>query len=515
MNSSPFIVEPATGVARFVNRLRRPYVLLSALLLLISAGILVYSQTMAFVWDEGFHLVTARLIEQGKTPYIDFCFPQTLVNAYFNAAVLRAFGDNWHVPHVFDALFVIGAVVLTADFIYRRFPVPRWRFACAVLVACFVGLDCIVVQFGTIAQAYGSGLFFSTAAFRCALSAFESKSLWPAFLCGLMGAAAAGGTLLAAPLIPVLFLWIFFANRAGNRWAKTIAFALAAVIPFAPEIALLIRAPQQTWFNVVRYQALFRRVNWGDANTHDVDVLSDWLINAQALLLGLLAVGGFFFIRKRSNWTREQRAPFYLAAWLSLALGVYIATAHPTFGRYFIFMIPFVAVLAAVGFYAAGSLLFSPDRPAWPLGILCLIVALTLGRALFDERDSISWYDYEDIARKIKAVTPPGGNFLADEVIYFILQRNPPPGFEFSYSHKLTLPRNQEALYHVVSEAEVRQMIQAGFFYTVESCKDDFEQDMRLEQLFPHKKDVTDDCTVYWGKVKPLPPANKPSDSKS
>ncbi|MBV8073013.1 MAG: hypothetical protein JO270_24145 [Acidobacteriaceae bacterium] len=494
--------QTAGPVAAFVSRMRKPGPAVAALLILLTAGLLVYAETMAFVWDEGFHLIAAQLINLGKKPYIDFCFPQTLLNAYFNAAVLRVFGHSWRVLHVFDALFVAAAVALTTDFVWRRLPIRSWRFPCAVVAMCFLGLDVVVVQFGVVAQAYGSGLFLIVAAFRFAVRAIETESLWPALLAAMCAGAAAGSTLLTAPALPVLLVWIFLENRAGNRWMKAAIFLAGGIIPFAPEIALFLEAPRQTLFNVVQYQALFRRVNWGDANSHDVDVLTDWLASAQPLLLGLLAAGGLAFIRKRSGWTRQERAPFYLAGWLAVVLGVYIAIAHPTFGRYFVFVIPFAAILACVGFHAAASRLFSHDRPALALAVLAAIIALTLGKALFSDRDATNWYDYEAIAAKVDKVTPRGSEFLADELVYFLLKRTPPPGFEFSYSHKLSLPRDQEALYHVVSQDEVGKMIRSGVFYTVESCKDDFITDMHLEKLFPHQKDVTDDCTVFWGKVK-------------
>ncbi len=476
--------------------------LLLSLFFLITAGLLAYALTLAFVWDEGFHLVAAQLIDQGRKPYIDFCFPQTLLNAYFNAAVLHVFGNHWRAPHVFDVLFVAGGVFLTADFVWRRYPIRAWRFAAAALALCLVGLDVVVFQFGVSAQAYGFGMFFVVAAFRLAVRAIEVPAIWPALLAGLCAGAAAGSTLLTAAVLPVFLAWILIENREGSRWSKAIAFVFACIVPFTPEILLFVQAPRQTFFNVVEYQALFRHVNWGDASSHDVDVLSDWLASAQPLLMGLLAVGGIAFIRKRTHWNHQERAPFYLAAWLSIVGGAYIATAHPTFGRYFIFIIPFVSILATVGFYAAASRLFSPDRFALPLTILCVILALTLGKALFGDRDATNWHDYEKIAAKINQVTPPGKQFLADEIVYFLLKRIPPPGFEFSYSHKLTLPKDQEALYHIVSEDEVGKMIRTGAFYTVQSCKDDFINEMHLDQLFAHQKDVTEDCTVFWGKVK-------------
>ncbi|MFL6589334.1 MAG: bifunctional heptose 7-phosphate kinase/heptose 1-phosphate adenyltransferase, partial [Chthoniobacterales bacterium] len=42
-----------------------------------------------------------------------------------------------------------------------------------------------------------------------------------------------------------------------------------------------------------------------------------------------------------------------LAVWLSLALGLFNALTHPTFERYFIFIVPFVSILAVVGLFGA------------------------------------------------------------------------------------------------------------------------------------------------------------------
>src|SRR5256885_15681612 len=123
--------------------------------LFLAAGALItYSQTRAFVWDEGFHLVAAALIAHGKTPYIDFCFPQTPVNAYFNAALIRVFGQDWHAPHLLAALFVVSGVILTAQFLLAYLPAGKPRWTAAICAAVFVGFHITVLQFGTIAQAY-------------------------------------------------------------------------------------------------------------------------------------------------------------------------------------------------------------------------------------------------------------------------------------------------------------------------------------------------------------------------
>ncbi len=492
--------EPLTRTKNaLLEQLRRPWVLLWSVLLLISSGIFIYSQTMAFVWDEGFHLVAAQLIAWGKTPYVDFIFPQTLLNAYFNAAVLKSIGDNWQTVHVFDALFVAAAICLTATYVMRRFPDRRWRLPCAIAAASLVGLNTVVIPFGPVAQAYGSGMFLVIAAYRAAILSVGRKSAWLTFWAALLAGAAAGSTLLAAPVVLILLLWILFENRRGTRSSKVVTFCVGAALPFAPELWLLAKAPRQTFFNVVQYQALFRRVNWGDANSHDFDVLTDWTVSAPTLLLGLLGLIGILFIAKKSNWDRVVRREFYLAAWIATGLGAYIAVAHPTFGRYFIFMIPFTAIVASPGFYYTASQLIGPERPRWAIATLVFILAVSAAKYVFDDRDATNWHDYEKIAAKIKQVTPPGKEYLADELVYFILRQTPPSGLEFSYSHKLELSPSEEALYHVISSKELKEQIAKGRFQTVETCKDEIAEDYKLGDNFPNKQEF-DDCTVYWRK---------------
>src|SRR5882762_9297517 len=110
--------------------MQRERLLLLAVLAPVAAILIVYSQTRAFVWDEGFHLLAASLISAGKTPYVDFCFPQTPLNAYWNAGLIHFFGEHWQMPHLFAALFIVGSTALAAEFVLSHFPVERWRLAC-------------------------------------------------------------------------------------------------------------------------------------------------------------------------------------------------------------------------------------------------------------------------------------------------------------------------------------------------------------------------------------------------
>lgn len=483
------------------NDVQQSRYLLWALTAMLASALLVFSQTMAFVWDEGFHLLAAQLIRDGKTPYLDFCFPQPPLNAYLNAALFYLFGTNWRITHVIAALFVAGTTYLTAEFVLLRFPIRPWRSACVLLAALFVGLNEVVVQFGPIAQAYASAMFFAVLAFRMAVAGASRESWLFAFGTGLSAGTAAACTLLAAPVTPVLFGWTLFNRQWQDRSRQAAAFIAGCSIPFTPVLWLFIKSPRQTFFNVVQYQALFRRVNWGDANSHDFDVFTAWLNSVPTFLTVSFSIFGVLFVARQSRWERLRKAEFYLCAWIAAALTIYIATAHPTFQRYFIVAVPFFGILGAIGFFSVASRLGNPQRPFWAACLLSGLLILSIGKELFDDRESTRWSAYDEISAKVAQVTPAGSQFYADEQVYFLLHKTPPPGMEFSYSHKLELPASEEKLFHIVSEKEVNAQVRAGKYATVESCKDDRIEDMHLSELFPYQVDIRD-CSIFWGPLK-------------
>ena len=139
----------------------------------------------------------------GKIPYLDFCFPQTPLNAYWNAGWMRLLGFYWRVPHAFAALFTIGAAGLTARFVLLRFPVASWRGAAALSALLLTGLNAMVFIFGPL-QAYGISLFMLVAAFRMAVREVDREGWRGTAAVGFLAGTAAASTLLSAAAAPVL-----------------------------------------------------------------------------------------------------------------------------------------------------------------------------------------------------------------------------------------------------------------------------------------------------------------------
>src|SRR5690242_19519997 len=132
----------------------------------VAALLLWYSQTYAFTWDEGYHLLAAWLVAHGKRLYLDFCFPQPPLNTYWNAAWMRLVSESWRVIHTVSALLVCATVWMASGWARCRFPDPAWRGMAALTTLVVAGLNVLVVEYGPIGQAYALSVTLIVASFR-------------------------------------------------------------------------------------------------------------------------------------------------------------------------------------------------------------------------------------------------------------------------------------------------------------------------------------------------------------
>jgi len=452
---------------------------------------------MAFHWDEGFHLLAARFISAGKRPYLDFLFAQAPLNAYWVALWFWLFHPSWRLPHALAACETWTAVLLIARYQWKRFPVEECRLAAALLAAALFGLFAWIYDFGTIAQAYAFCLLAIAAAFRLAVAARERSAWWPAAAAGALAGAAVSASLLTAAMLPAMLAWLWFYNQTGNRWGKAAAFAAGAVLPAIPPLWLWLDAPRQVWFELVSYHALYRRVAWPGATPHDIDVLSFWIQDSQQVILLGLAIAGWVAMRK-GEWAAARRAEWQLCAWLVLAVAVQNVFAHPTFSQYFIFGVPFLAVLAGAGFYALYARLGPAIRPERAALLVGCFMLPTLGRSIYQGRDDESWQHLTVVAKKVNEVTPPNAPAMLQEPLYFLTGRAVPFGMEFDFAHKLDLGKERNRLFRIVPQAEVEQQIKAGQYPTAALCDEDERVDkIKLMGVYAQKFE-SDTCTVFW-----------------
>ena len=418
------------------NQRRSPRLLWIAPATLVIA-LLAYSQAVAYFGNEPFHLLAAQLINAGKRPYLDFFYQHPPLFIYLNAAWMRIFGENWRSSHLLSALLTGGCIVVVVTYVYSGLSDTRRRLAISITASTLLGLNFYVLSYGTVALPFGLCLLLTVASFRLTVAAVNKPGTLLPFLAGLGAGAAAASSLLTAPVLVVLVVWLARYNRAGDRRRKCLSFVGGAALPFLALIWLWLRAPRQVFFDLVEYHLFHRVGSEGNMIRWNLREIFDWFGSIQGFVLVVLAAAGLLFTSGRAELNRERRSECYLCAWLTVALSVYLAIPRPTFSFYFVLLTPFVVVLAATGLHAISTLGWFSGRRVLAMPALVVLYSIGLGWQVYKMRREIFYADHktmEAIAREVNQVTPADGWVFAFEQVYFEARRLPPPGLENAFN---------------------------------------------------------------------------------
>jgi len=220
--------------------------------------------------DEGWYLYAARLISQGKLPYVDFASTQGPVLP-FVYSVIQPLIDRSGVAggRLFTALLGIICAFVTAYIAYSISPQERRKIS-ALIAFSLIAVNVYQSYFCTIVKTYAlAGLLlalgFLVLSYAVNFNArTERKKKFPAllFFGGVLLSLSAGTRLSLGITIPVVFIWLLFnreiepADGFVRRMWLAGWFAGGAVLglcilylPFA------IMAPDALWFALVEYHA--------------------------------------------------------------------------------------------------------------------------------------------------------------------------------------------------------------------------------------------------------------------
>lgn len=450
--------------------------------------------------DEGYHLLAARLLRAGWTPYRDFVYQQTPLLPVVLAGIHSLFGATWRSSHLELGLGSSAAILLAAAWLAQRIPDATWRpyaFVCTLL---FVGLNHLVLFAASWSLPYAAiQLCLLIPAFvLTTLAATQITWIWAALAGFLMGCSMAC-CLLTALVGPVAALWLACTAK-GARWRRVVAFGAGWLIPLVVVLYVALLAPRLAWFNLVEFHLVHRRTDFstGQLAYEQLRVLSAWLTCPQSMVLVLCTGLGWYSLADKAIGV-QQRAELWLSFGFFLAVAVIPVFSIPTFADYFSMATPFLALPATYGAIRVGQTMapnVSPFRllaPLLGLYLLGLCYNVHAIRSLLIHR----WPHLEQVAHQVKALAPDGSVYAKPE-LYFVSGLIPPPALETKLPWLLF--QGPEGGWRVCSAADLhREWMTQGRFALVVVQSPLLDDSLRraLEQHYRGHKQVPP-FDIFW-----------------
>ena len=468
------------------------------MLLIAAAGavLVAASQKIAFFPDEGFHLNAARLINMGKSPYVDFLYNQPPLYAYTNAVWMRIFGETWRSSHLLSAVLATCCLLVIIEYLFRRLNGVQATRA-AILTTVFFAVNTQMVTTGMISQAYAVCMFCSLIAFRFAVARRGTPAV-TSIGSGFFAAAAAESSLLAAPVLLVLLVWTVWTATPGQRIRRVLQYVAGSLIAFMPLAILMVRGPRQTFFNLVEYQFLYRQTGFKDLGKLSVEQVQSWFGSPQNALLVFLGVYALLTVYGIANSDNRTKSEFTLFACFAGYLFLFLAfVVTPTFSPYFVLVVPMLSLLAGAG--ASWLANVFQNKTAQVVVVVLLVALYSAPSAPFVlYKKSYAWVRWADIAQDVNRVAPEGLLYSTADQMYFLTKRPLLPGLGAWWAEKMTLEPSLAALVQTVPKAEIDRWLFAGRFAVVVIEENDPRFGPALLRVYPNKKSFDFGIIMLW-----------------
>jgi len=142
---------------------------------------LLVGQFVFFIWlalqrliapDEGFYVMAAKLVTQGKVPYLDFFYPQMPLLPYLHALPVKLGGPTWPAVRVLSALLAS----LLGLLIWRHVLDHFGKFPALLSLVLYCGSGMAFIWYSVV-KAYAAAAFFLVLAFFLVESGYGKRRL--------------------------------------------------------------------------------------------------------------------------------------------------------------------------------------------------------------------------------------------------------------------------------------------------------------------------------------------------
>ena len=435
-----------------ISRQHRFLILL--IILAFFAGTLALSRHRPIDGDEGYYATAARLVSEGRTPYLDFFYPQMPLLPYLYAPVYKMAGSSLANMRLFSVAVGVLSLFLWGLILQRRWPErPGIVLAGLALVAMnpyFLSWNVTVKTFALTNLAVFATVW--------ALDRGLQSRRWPWFL--LAGAAAGLGVgvrLLYLPWAGILALalgWLQLRGmEKGLRLGNMAAYLGGLLAGLAPSVVFFALDPDRFFFNNLRYHQLrFSSLERSDA-AGGIQGLLAFQVLGKALFLNPFMFFQLVLVGFGIDWTRRNpdsplRPLMVLSGVGALVHTVACLFPDPVYEQYFTSpLTPFLAPLAVAGLVRLTELVKRPGTVLVAvLGLAAALSAVDLQvrKTGMDWKEVWSFDHLGKVSAAIEVRTEPEDLVLAFWPGYvFETGRQYLPGLENHFalgvSEKLTL----------------------------------------------------------------------------
>jgi hypothetical protein len=432
---------------------------------ILSAAIIPMALARPIDGDEGFFLMAARLISQGKALYKDFFFLHAPAVPYFFGTWFAVVGPGWYAARLLSAL--IGIAVGLFLFEHLQQATGRWRWALAGTVL-YAGAGLVLGWF-TPVKSLGTSTLFTFAA----VSLLSREGRRAVLLGGIFLGLAASARIYLVVAVPCALLFLLRRDRWSKAFLRDVLqLAAGVLIGCLPLWLALIQDRQAFIFGTVEYHALRDVRSAGVIGDFPQKVATfmavlglegaDGAGSIQFLGLMVLALAGLVSKATRAN---------SLFAYVWMALFVISLLPTPSYPQYFAMLIPFLIVEAVVFLATLDPV---PLRPALIVG---MVAYLALGLADVRRflvtgtgvpglwaRDRIARWSIPHVVAVGRAIDeqqqPVGASWWPG---YFVSAKTPiaidlANDFGMVVADKISETRRRR--FHIVTHAEIQGMLQ-------------------------------------------------------
>jgi 4-amino-4-deoxy-L-arabinose transferase-like glycosyltransferase len=389
--------------------------------------------------DEGAYLSAARLVKQGKLPYLDFFYPQMPYLPYALALVSDCGFSSLFCARLISALAGLLLSVLLFSFVYRLSGDARL----SLFLFFLYGFNGLTVNWHCVAKTLVFSDLFGFLSFSCfayyLLSGGSTKRRL-IFLAGLLMGVAFNFRLVFLPLLlteALLVLWLSTERRVKDRLLDAVLLFCGAVLASLLAISLLVRDPHAFVFGNVGYH-----LKWGGevirmAFMRKAYTLAEFVFYPQNLLiLTLGGIGLVILIRKLRGAGLDSRERVIIAALLCCLVLLFICfLMSPTQLQYYEQALPYVLISSIPALSKINPRWLEKKALVGTISVFYLVFLIPfIVIFLFVSREKDGPYaisEVKSVTKVVSANSRRGDTVLSDWPAYQVLSnREATPGME-------------------------------------------------------------------------------------